>query len=97
MKPVRASFGRARLRSAASLVPGLALCLGVAVTASLVQAAEVRWLHRAWLESVALSIVLGVIVRLTGSLRSSWTAGVTFSARVVLEIASPNESVSLSA
>ena len=70
-----------------SLVPGIVLCLAVALAASLVQAAELRWLHRAWLETVALSIVLGVIVRSTGSSRPSCTAGVAFTAKTVLEVA----------
>ena len=75
------------LRWIASLLPGIALCLAVTLLAILVQAAELRWLHRAWLETVALSILLGVLARLLFRSRPACLPGIAFSARTVLEVA----------
>ena len=48
---------------------------------------ELRWLHRAWLETVALSILLGVVARLLFPSRPAWMPSIAFSAKNVLEVA----------
>ena len=69
------------------LAPGIILCLAVALAASGVEALELRWLHHAWLETVALSILLGVVLRLVCPQPPACTAGITFTAKTVLEVA----------
>ena len=94
MNPLRTRRAGAALRRIAFLVPGITLCLAIALVAVLAQAAELRWLHRAWLEPVALSILLGVVVRLLFQSRPGCfqsrpvcLPGIAFSARTVLEVA----------
>lgn len=67
--------------------PGLALCVFLAATAGGLQALELRFLGRAWLEPIVLAILLGAAVRTVWSPDAVWSPGVGFSARVVLEIA----------
>ncbi len=82
-----AARARPWLGRAASLAPGMLLCLVIAAAARGVQGLELRWLRHAWLEPVALSILLGVAVRLPGRWRTACRPGIVFSARTVLEIA----------
>ena len=57
MKPLWVRQPGAWPRWMASLVPGIILCLAVALVSHGVEAAELRWLHRLCLETVALSIL----------------------------------------
>ena len=66
---------------------GLAACLGVALAADVVQAAEQRWLGRAWVETVALAILIGAIVRLFWTPHREVGRGIHFGAKTLLEVA----------
>ena len=86
----RSFFPKAVHHAAGGLVrvlPGLALCLGVTLTAYAVEAGEQRLLGRPWLEALVLAILIGTAVR------SLWTpgprcrCGIDFSAKVLLEVA----------
>ena len=65
----------------------MALCLLVAGAATLVQQVEQGLLHRAWLESVVLSILIGAGIRNWWTPGTRWRAGIRFSAKTVLEVA----------
>ena len=71
----------------ASALTGLALCLGVAVAAGAAQEAERLWLGRAWLENVALAILLGAVVRLVWTPNAEVRRGIHFAAKTLLEVA----------
>jgi uncharacterized integral membrane protein (TIGR00698 family) len=76
-----------RLDAAVGVVPGLALCVGITVAATALQGVEVAILGRAWLESLVLAILLGVVVRTLWTPGRRWTAGIGFSAKILLEVA----------
>ena len=73
--------------AAAEALPGLALCLIVALAADLLQGLEHRLLGRAWLESLVLAILVGAAVRTAWTPGARWRIGVDFGAKVLLEIA----------
>jgi uncharacterized integral membrane protein (TIGR00698 family) len=87
MTAITPSSPTVRSRSIAPAVAGLLLCLGVALTAGLIQDAERRWLGRAWLENVALAIVLGALVRLFWAPDVEVRRGIRFAAKILLEVA----------
>jgi uncharacterized integral membrane protein (TIGR00698 family) len=70
-----------------SLLPGLALCVAIAILASLAGRAEHALLGRAWIEPLVLAILLGAAVRTAWTPGPRWKEGVAFSARPVLEVA----------
>lgn len=75
------------LRRAAALVPGLAACAAVAAGASLLEAAEVAWFGRAWLEGLVLAILLGAVVGTAWSPPPALRPGLRFAAKPLLEVA----------
>lgn len=74
-------------RSAVPALTGLALCLGVALIASGLQEVERRLFGRAWLENVALAILLGAVVRLFWTPQGKVRQGIHFGAKTLLEVA----------
>ena len=84
--PGGASTPRVVVRSRL-LVPGLALTAAVALCAVSLAMLEQRLFGRAWLESLALAILVGAAVRTIWTPDTRWRAGVEFSARTLLEIA----------
>jgi uncharacterized integral membrane protein (TIGR00698 family) len=72
---------------AAGLAPGVLLCGAVSAAALFIQSLEARLLGRAWLEAIAIAIVLGAAVRGAWTPGRAWTAGIAFSAKVLLEVA----------
>jgi uncharacterized integral membrane protein (TIGR00698 family) len=70
-----------------SLVPGVALCVVIAVLASLLGRVEHALLGRAWIEPLVLAILLGAAVRTVWTPSVRWAEGIAFSARQVLEVA----------
>jgi uncharacterized integral membrane protein (TIGR00698 family) len=66
---------------------GLAASIAVALAAILAQEAERRWLGQAWVESVALAILLGALVRLVWTPGPEVDRGVRFAAKTLLEVA----------
>lgn len=70
-----------------SLLPGLSLCLLIAVSAYVLQYFQLKLTGKAWLEPVVLAILLGAVIRNLVPLASAFHQGIQFSAKIVLEIA----------
>ena len=74
-------------RFVVSVLPGVLLCIGVTLVASLLQHLEASLLGQPYLEALVLAILLGV------ALRTAWTPaawlrpGIAFSGKTLLEIA----------
>ena len=69
------------------ILPGLLLCIGVTVVASVLQQIEVRLAGEAYLEALVLAILLGVAIRTAWTPGERWHKGIAFSAKILLEIA----------
>jgi len=70
-----------------SLAPGVLLCVGLAIVASLVQSAEERLVGHAIIEAIVVAILLGMIVRTIRAPSPVYEPGIAFSAKQVLEFA----------
>lgn len=68
-------------------LPGLALCVGVAVFAMVLEKIEVALVGEAYLEALVLAILIGVILRTVWAPGQRWLPGINFSAKILLEIA----------
>ena len=77
----------ALLRSVGRVVPGLLLCVGVTIAAYGADHIEAALLGRDWLEALVLAILLGTAIRTAWTPREYWFAGISFSAKTLLEIA----------
>lgn len=75
------------LGSVGRILPGLVLCIGVSGAALLLEHVEAAALGGRWLEALVLAILTGTAVRTAWSPGSRWFAGITFSAKTLLEIA----------
>jgi uncharacterized integral membrane protein (TIGR00698 family) len=69
------------------LLPGIGLCVLVTVLAYSVQAIEIDYVGRPWLEALVFAILFGVAIRSVWTPPSFWHAGIEFSAKKLLEIA----------
>src|SRR3954451_22716563 len=69
------------------LMPGLTLCLGIALVARLTQALEESAFSHPYLEGLVVAILLGMAVRTVWNPGEQWRAGIRFSAGTILEIA----------
>lgn len=69
------------------LAPGLALCATITLAALALQALEGDLLGHAWLEGVAMAILLGAALRTAWTPGPLWRAGIDFSGKTLLEIA----------
>ena len=68
-------------------LPGVGLCVLVTGAATLLAMME-RWLFgAAWLESLVLAIIIGAVVRTAWTPSTRWQTGISFSAKMLLEIA----------
>ncbi len=74
-------------RVARSLLPGLALCVALAIGATALGAAEHALAGRAWLEPLVIAILLGAAVRTAWTPDAAWRPGIEVSAKQVLEVA----------
>ena len=77
--------------------PGVALCVAVALVATLVETVEVRLAGQRYLEALVIAILLGVALRAAWAPGPLWRPGIGFSARTLLEIAVVLLGASLSA
>jgi len=75
------------IRSAITLIPGVALCLAVTLIAFALERGEQALFGRAWLEALVLAILLGTIVRSSWAPGRRWLPGISFSAKFLLELA----------
>ena len=87
IQAIRQPMPMVRLRSVARLVPGVALCGAVTVTAMVLERMEAGLFGRAWLEALVLAILIGTLVRTAWSPDARWLQGITFSAKTLLEVA----------
>ena len=71
----------------AAILPGLALCLLVAIVAIAVERMEYWMFERSWIDGLVIAILIGTMIRSSWSPSARWTAGICFSAKTVLEIA----------
>jgi uncharacterized integral membrane protein (TIGR00698 family) len=69
------------------VLPGLALCAGVALLACLGERLEIGVLGGKWIESLVLAIALGIAVSSVRPLKAPLRPGIDFSAKIPLEIA----------
>ena len=72
---------------AARLAPGLMLCAAVTIVSLVLERIEAAVFGRAWLEALVLAILVGTMVRTAWSPSKRWTAGVSFGAKQLLEVA----------
>lgn len=72
---------------ASSLLPGVVLCVAIAVASFGLQWAEVRWLGHPLVEGLVAAIIIGAVVRSTIRLPDRLQAGIDFSAKQVMELA----------
>jgi uncharacterized integral membrane protein (TIGR00698 family) len=70
-----------------SLIPGVLLCIAIAVVSSLVQYGEERVIGHAIIEAIVVAILLGMVVRTIRAPAPRYEAGIAFSAKQVLEFA----------
>jgi uncharacterized integral membrane protein (TIGR00698 family) len=75
------------LRPTARLAHGVALCIAIAVVASLAGSAEHALAGRAWIEPLVLAILIGAAVRTAWTPDARWKPGIDYSAKQVLEVA----------
>ena len=88
---------RGMSRRSLDLVPGVLLCIGVTVTAIVLERVEARFAGRAWLEALVLAILVGTALRTAWTPGRRWAPGIGFSAKMLLEIAVVLLGVSVSA
>ncbi|MBV8683023.1 MAG: putative sulfate exporter family transporter, partial [Caulobacteraceae bacterium] len=72
---------------AASIAPGVLLCLALTGAAIALQGVEARIFGRAWLEALVLAILLGAAVRTAWTPGARWRGGIHFSGKFILEVA----------
>jgi uncharacterized integral membrane protein (TIGR00698 family) len=78
---------RPLLAQGGALLPGILLCAAVVLAAEVLQAVEVAIFGRAWLESLVLAILIGTVVRSVWAPPKRYAAGISFSAKMLLEVA----------
>ncbi len=68
-------------------LPGLALCVGVALLAMALEHVEVALVGEPYLEALVIAILLGVAIRTAWTPGPRWDVGVDLAAKILLEIA----------
>lgn len=68
-------------------LPGVALCAGVSALAIGLERAEAAVFGGKWLEALVLAILAGTAIRTAWAPGARWKPGITFSAKMLLEIA----------
>ena len=88
--PDTGASGRGRphvLIDVSRILPGVGLCLAVALAATLLATIERRLFGAVWLEALVLAIVVGAAVRTVWTPGARWHPGIEFSAKMLLEVA----------
>jgi uncharacterized integral membrane protein (TIGR00698 family) len=70
-----------------AVVPGLLLCIVITALASIAQVYEEAAFGHAYIEALVIAILLGIALRSVWQPRDVWRAGISFSAKTLLEIA----------
>ncbi|WP_457107910.1 YeiH family protein [Methylobacterium sp. P5_C11] len=86
MAPALARHG-SRSDTAASLLPGLALCAAITAVAMAAQALEERVAGHPYVEALVLAILIGIAVRTAWTPQARFRTGIAFSAKQLLEVA----------
>jgi uncharacterized integral membrane protein (TIGR00698 family) len=69
------------------MLPGIVVCVAIAIAAILLQQVETYFAGQPYLEAIVLAILLGVAIRTAWVPGPRWTPGINFSGKFVLEIA----------
>ena len=85
--PLDNTIATRAVKALADYAPGWVLCAVVSGVAIAINEVELAIFHRAWLESLVLAIVIGVMVRSLVPLTDHFDRGITFCAKTVLEVA----------
>lgn len=85
--PAQAVPGKPMLFQIRSLLPGLALCVGVTALAFVAAKAEMALFGEAWIEALVLAILIGTTLRTAWTPSARWQPGIAFSAKILLEVA----------
>lgn len=80
-----------------TILPGLLLCVAVALAALALEWAEQLLAGRAWIDSLVIAILVGTLVRSLWTPSPLWVPGIEFSGRFLLELAVVLLGASLSA
>ena len=83
----RANSARRVLQAGGGILPGILLCVGVTAVSFVLERVEAQLTGRAWLEALVLAILVGTAIRTAWTPGRRWTGGITFSAKMLLEIA----------
>lgn len=75
------------LAAAASRIPGVVLCVLVALVAIALQAMQESAVGHPYVEAIVIAIVLGTVIRTIWEPGSRWRVGIAFSAKQLLEVA----------
>lgn len=81
------SESRSNRRKHHTILPGLTLCVVVTAIAYGLAACERVLIHKAWLEALVLAILIGTCIRSLWTPDAKFHAGISFSAKYLLEIA----------
>ncbi|MBX5132093.1 putative sulfate exporter family transporter [Rhizobium lentis] len=76
-----------RFPSLPAVLPGLFFCAAVAIIAQLVERLQLMMFGAHWIESLVLAILIGIAVRSSIRLPQTFTPGINFAAKTLLEIA----------
>lgn len=69
------------------LLPGILLCVAITLAALLLERIEIVLIDQRYLEALVLALLFGVAIRTVWKPGSSWSDGINFSAKFVLEFA----------
>ncbi len=83
----RANPALRALQAGGGILPGVLLCVGVTVASFALERIEARVAGRSWLEALVLAILVGTAIRTAWTPGRRWAGGITFSAKMLLEIA----------
>lgn len=80
-----------------TIAPGVLLCAAIGLLAVGLERLELALAGRAWIESLVIAILVGMLIRSLWTPSARWQPGIDFSARFLLEVAVVLLGVSLSA
>lgn len=79
--------GAARFSNLRGIVPGLLLCLAIALAAYGLELLEAALTGKAWLEAIIIAILAGAVIRSFWTPGAQWESGIRFSGKFLLEVA----------
>lgn len=79
--------GGTRISDLREILPGLLLCLSIALAAFGLELLELRLTGKAWIEALIIAILAGAVIRSFWTPGAAWEPGIKFSGKTLLEIA----------